>query len=715
MSTRRKTNTAQKRVGKPLKLSLSTNEGREFVLEEVKHRDHPVARWWSTEHKNHRRVTIPVRVRCSAGRIDPAAVRRASELAIAEVSRQCRPATETTSPHVAEQQDRALSPGIDRPTATPMTPRPSSRETPPVGGADVGTLAEAVTHATSKTLNRRVSERWRADLVRYGNLAVTILGKDMPAVEVGPADFKRLYEAVAETTRGQLDALQQDQAAMDRFARSSPLASALAGIAADEFERGIDGDDDAEQPLRRAAAVSAAAELVVGRTARRELAVKLVNGVRTILRRAAACDGRRFKGCEAIGLPHGLKDDLYAHWRETFGDFELSDKPARERYSKRVAVQMLHALRDPRVQMQAILALAVGSTGTLRVRWGDIQLKGDVLGVHELTDKKRDNWTWRWVTLTAAVDLFRELLDGGYATALYGRAFKVDDLVIPSGRWTGLGDTPFIQDATPFELDPRMQLLYDLFAEKRLGSAVRLMRRQIHMVEEANGLMVATLPDVGKKRGFTQLFCPAQVESLVLAWTIGPLRELEAAYRAGRLRDYPIFPGGKLRDGYVPVGRAGTLKPLDRRTISKSCAKLERMVGFAPMLTEAEHAALLRAKSKRSESTRVPNGASHADEPTVDIWKGERPIVGNYGLRRALIDLAIEWDVPAYVADLLSCHAAPVNVDVGGRSPHGRGMRTGVYMKTDDLQLLLQAAKVMQRARTQRYEPMWLGFDDEDL
>jgi hypothetical protein len=262
-----------------------------------------------------------------------------------------------------------------------------------------------------------------------------------------------------------------------------------------------------------------------------------------------------------------------------------------------------------------------------------------------------------------------------------------------------------------------MQVLYDCFAEKRLGQAVRLMRSQITPVEGVAGLMVATLPDVGKKRGFTQLFCPVQLESIILAWNLGHLRELEAAYQAGKIHDYPMFPGGKLRAGCAPAERAATLLPMDRRTISKHCAKLERMVGFAPILTDAERDVLRAVKGKRPgrSTTSDPGGEAQPDVSGTNTWKGERPLVGNYGLRRALIDLAIEWDVPAHVADLLSCHAAPVQVEQGRQSPHGRRTRTGIYMNTLDTQLLLQAAKVMQRARTQRYEPILLGFDDEDL
>lgn len=732
MSPRQKQDATAKRVGKTLKLVLVTDAGRRFSLEEVQAREHPVARWWSPEKKNYVRVTIPVHVRGGDGRLDASAMQQAQEMAIAEVSRRWEPRPAASSAHIApdarppEERTRLEGPHREAPHGAATTRAPARRpDVVPAAPSDrgigtVATLGEAVSLATGKAVNRRVSERWRADLERYGRIAVTILGADMPALDIGSKEFRRIYESVAETTRRQLNALQHGQSALEQFARSSALASALSGIAAEEFERGIDGDntdDDAGiAPCQTQRSVPVAAELLVGRTARRELAVKLVNGLRTILRRAADGDGKRFKGCENLALPQGIKDDIYALWRESFGDFGLSDKPARSRYGKAVAVQMLHALRDPRVQMQCILSMAVGGTAALRVRWQDIQVTPDALGVRELTDKKLGNWTWRWVRGPGA-EVFRTLLAGGYATTLYGRSLRLDDLLIPTGRWIGFGETPFVRDATPFELDPRMQVLYDCFAEKRLGQAVRLMRSQITPVEDVAGLMVATLPDVGKKRGFTQLFCPVQLESIVLAWTIGHLRELEAAYREGEIRDYPMFPGGKLRAGCAPAERAGSLVPMDRRTISKHCAKLERMVGVAPMLTDAERDALRQVKGKRRD--RSIASESVGDEKPLkassDSWKGERPVVGNYGLRRALIDLAIEWDVPAHVADLLSCHAEPVKVEQGRQTPHGRGTRTGIYMNTLDTQLLLQAAKVMQRARTQRYTPMWLGFEDEDL
>lgn len=120
---------------------------------------------------------------------------------------------------------------------------------------------------------------------------------------------------------------------------------------------------------------------------------------------------------------------------------------------------------------------------------------------------------------------------------------------------------------------------------------------------------------------------------------------------------------------------------MDRRTIMKHCARLERMVGFARMLTDADWEALRRVK----EGTRRGRGTDAKRDCDVrpltadsDRWKAERPLIGNYGLRRALIDLAIEWDVPAHIADLLSCHAEPLRTEQGKSTTHGTGTRKGI-------------------------------------
>ncbi len=675
------------------KRNLLTTAGEPFFLEEVANRPHPVARWHAREVKNWRRHSIQVVIRTPAGRLDGAALARAEAMAIA---------------HVSEQ--RAAPPPMTRLAIASAAAQPT-----PVA-AGVGTLEEAVRLATDPAHSGAISPRWLAELTRYGDIALAILGNDTPAAAVGAAELRALFTIVAETTRREIDALGTTPNEASRRSRASLLTAVLAAVPTHETERGYDDDDeDARTATQRKQ--SAPVVGVVGRTARRELAKKLAVATCTILRHAAAIAPQRFGSCANLGLFEHFKRELHALWSKTFPEFGLSEDPQRERYSKHVGVQMLHALRDPRLTMYHVLASAVNTEGAHRVRWRDVTIGGNGISVKQDVDKRIGSTTDRKLA-DAASRLFLRLFDAGYAHMLYGREFQPDDLLIPPGRWIGLGPEPFVRDKTVFELDPRMQLLYDLFAEKRLGQCVRLMRSQIAVDAETPGVMLITIPNSGRKRGFTMMLCPVQLESLALAMAVGHLREFEAAYRTGTITDYPIFPGGKLKDGCCPVAGSKSETPMHRRTVAKFCARLERMVGFAPQRTEAERAAL----SAHKDASRPERGAGTAARSAQttpaaggdeDIWAGERPLVGNYGLRRTLIDLVQELGTPPHVADLISCHAPTVELMYGAKSRHGQGTRVGVYLNTTDRVLLHQAADVLQRLRTRPYAPTRLSFSDE--
>ena len=680
------------------KRNLLTTAGESFFLEEVANRPHPVARWHAREVNNWRRHSIQVVIRTAAGRLDSVAVARAEAMAIA---------------HVSEQR---AAPPAEPPTVLLATTITAAQQTPLAAGG--GTLEEAVRLATDPAHSGAISPRWLAELTRYGDIALAILGKDTPAATVGAAELRTLFTIVAETTRREIDALGTTPNNAARRSRSSLLAAVIGTVPAHETERGYDDDEeDARTSTQRQQ--SAPVEGIVGRTARRELAKKLAVATCTILRHAAALNPQRFGSCANLGLFEHFKRDLHVLWSKTFPEFGLSDDPQRERYAKRVGVQMLHALRDPRMPMYHVLASAVNTEGAHRVRWRDVTIGGKGIFVTQDVDKRIGSTTDRKLA-DAASRLLVRLLDGGYAHSLYGRDFQPDDLLIPRGRWIGLGPEPFVRDQTAFELEPRMQLLYDLFAEKRLGQCVRLMRRQIAVDAETPGVMLITIPNSGRKRGFTMMLCPIQLESLALAMAVGHLREFEAAFRAGTITDYPIFPGGKLKDGCCPVTGSKSENPMHRRTVAKFCARLERMVGFAPQWTEAERAALRAHKdASRPERGAVRSargaGTTRAEgfDEDEDIWAGERPLVGNYGLRRTLIDLVQELGTPPHVADLISCHAPTGELMYGAKPRHGPGTRVGVYLNTTDRVLLHQAAEVVQRLRTRPYAPTRLSFSDE--
>lgn len=165
-----------------------------------------------------------------------------------------------------------------------------------------------------------------------------------------------------------------------------------------------------------------------------------------------------------------------------------------------------------------------------------------------------------------------------------GAWLRDEQLVSPTAalRWRGL-DTQFLEDAgehVPYQprytvdeyrrlfpaawlVDERYGLLYDLGAEYRLGQVARC-RRQ-HLDRERGRLRVKGR---GKKKGELIFLTPAQKANVERVLTVGYLAGLEAAFVAGEIEDYPLFPGGhftRTDDGAL-VSRAeyATRASLDR-------------------------------------------------------------------------------------------------------------------------------------------------------
>ena len=124
------------------KRNLLTTAGEPFFLEEVAHRPHPIARWYSREANNWRRLTVAVVIRDAAGRLDSAAVAKAESTAVALVSARRAGAPQETSASVTA------------PTTTPTVAAglsPSTAAVPASGTAAGGTLEEAIRLATDPT------------------------------------------------------------------------------------------------------------------------------------------------------------------------------------------------------------------------------------------------------------------------------------------------------------------------------------------------------------------------------------------------------------------------------------------------------------------------------------------------------------------------------------------------------------------------------------
>lgn len=94
--------------------------------------------------------------------------------------------------------------------------------------------------------------------------------------------------------------------------------------------------------------------------------------------------------------------------------------------------------------------------------------------------------------------------------------------------------------------DPRLHLAMEIGAELRLGQVLRVRRSDVR--SDAGGeLYSVTIHGRGKKLGEVVVLTPEQRAVLAHHLTEGYLREYEAEHQAGRLADYPLFPGGRLR------------------------------------------------------------------------------------------------------------------------------------------------------------------------
>lgn len=102
------------------------------------------------------------------------------------------------------------------------------------------------------------------------------------------------------------------------------------------------------------------------------------------------------------------------------------------------------------------------------------------------------------------------------------------------------------------EVDARLALLLALGAELRAGQVVRAVRTDVVLEPtEAAPYGQLTVHGAGKKRGEVVFLTRGQRAALDVAIGAadperGYLRDLEAAFRAGEIKDYPLFPAGQM-------------------------------------------------------------------------------------------------------------------------------------------------------------------------
>ena len=107
--------------------------------------------------------------------------------------------------------------------------------------------------------------------------------------------------------------------------------------------------------------------------------------------------------------------------------------------------------------------------------------------------------------------------------------------------------------------DPRVRTVVELGAELRPGQVLRAMRSHLDLTPAVGGYGLGRFlgEDLGRgrKEAETVDLHPELRAYIDHVLTHGYLAELEAARLRGEIADYPLFPGGKLVNGRIPVAR----------------------------------------------------------------------------------------------------------------------------------------------------------------
>lgn len=138
-----------------------------------------------------------------------------------------------------------------------------------------------------------------------------------------------------------------------------------------------------------------------------------------------------------------------------------------------------------------------------------------------------------------------------------------------------------------WKADERYGFVYCLGAEYRLGQVVRSRRSNLELDKKR-----LRVPGRGKKHGGVVVFTSQQLEAVTRVLSTGYLAGLEAAYQAGEITDYPLFPGGPFvhgKEGQL-ISRAeyATREHIDRTALrtwhmrAEEIAEIPHIVGRGP-------------------------------------------------------------------------------------------------------------------------------------
>lgn len=318
-------------------------------------------------------------------------------------------------------------------------------------------------------------------------------------------------------------------------------------------------------------------------------------------------------------MPKEWRAQIKQAWEETGGDTPEVNQP---RHTEAELHLLWGALDDPRAALVRRLSLRRRHSPIMRLRWSDLQLDASPRAPHgTIRFRESPSNVYRSpITLIEQTMLISALTDGYLREYEQARCDgQLSDYhLFPQGALTtsvagmakvvrlelhgGIGGIPFefrpeadgtngsrtrrVARANVLTIDPRMKLLMDLGAAQRVGQVSTLTRRDLKLglfrtdptTDEKIAVGVAKVRGQGKKRAK-----PIALEARLLASVDdaleGYLCEFEQLYQAGKIENYPMFPGGQLKKGVADPANPESLKPITKGAARVWFRELERAAG----------------------------------------------------------------------------------------------------------------------------------------
>lgn len=301
-----------------------------------------------------------------------------------------------------------------------------------------------------------------------------------------------------------------------------------------------------------------------------------------------------------------LKED----WKLLTG--EEAERPDEDmpRHSEEEMRKLFAALDDPRRRLFRALLPTVPEGALAASRWSGLAFDESgaptSLTVHwmrrvRVKGVKRDDWASRPISQVFTLDdRQREMMAGalrGYLRLLESARLSgttADYPLFPAGPLldgmvsASATESLTLEGASVLSVDERFELAFELGGEQRIGQVIRSTRQRLVMpgvdrraTNRTPPLGVLEPPPARKKSTHPIAFTESQRSRMLDVLEHGYLREYEAAYRAGRLDDYPLFPAERMMRGLAKWRAAP--KPLSRDAALKMFHRLEAVAGVDPI------------------------------------------------------------------------------------------------------------------------------------